>query len=172
MSLLSQARGKAPYSLREGLFQRAPEPGPTTHAVPRQAQPLPWTRGGSPAVGCGWERAAQVHSGPKWPAVDAVAAGQHCCPEHQPVRRARRLGCAVTGDVLDSGVFAPESGLHPRPPEPACPHPILWDLTRHPSADRAELQPRERAHHRPQPGRAHGGGGWPEAGGPRGQGHR
>lgn len=70
-----------------------------------------------------------------------------------------------------SRVSSPGPVPIPAPRARAPPH-RRRDLTRHPSADPAGLQPRGRAPHRPQPGRARGRRGGQEAGRPRGQDHR
>lgn len=158
-------------SLLEDLFRGTPGLGP----LRRQAQTLLGMRGGRPAVAC---ESRQRTSSPgqgglqltQRPLVSTVGlytnrpAGLGDCGGPGTGSRCPRRSWS-------RGLLFPESCPHPQFPSQHVPT-RAENLTRHPSADRAGLRPRERASHRPQPGRARGRGGGQEAGGPRGQDHR
>lgn len=123
MSLHSQtAQGGRPLTAFWDVYSGESQSQAHDPRSPRQAPPLPGTRGGGPALLRGVGGRGQ-------PAVDSVAAGQHCCPAHKPARGPRRLrrgrGAGprrpgrrpgARGWLLSS--FQPGSRPHPRAPRP------------------------------------------------------
>lgn len=174
MSLHSQCRGDDPLRPSGRSILENPRAKPTTHALPDR--PHPCQGPGEVAPRCGvWVAGGSLQL-TRWPLVSTVAPRTSRPAGHGDCGGGGGPGRAVLGGALEPGggssrVSSPGPVPMPAPRARAPPH-RQRDLTRHPSADRAGLQPGGRAHHRPQPGRARGGRGGQEAGRPRGQDHR